>query len=350
MRLPVRTHVPAIPEDTRIGPEPMRPARPRQCAVANSAGPIGPRSDGRKAAGSAEHSPLVVRETRCYSARMSGALDISWRHCINAWISENLEQGHTVESIVHSITSDGYDKDAATAAVYALLAGEIPGASPYEYDSCPVSPDRSFHAHDRIVHTLLRMEKPQVILFGDVFSDDECDQLIELSRPRLQPSTTVDPLTGDLSPAESRASESCLFELSEDPFIDRLDRRISALMNWPLEHGEGLQVVHYNVGGEFLSHFDYFPPENRGSATHFVRGGQRTATLIVYLNDVEAGGETLFTETATSFIPRKGHALYFRYFNNLGQLDPMTQHAGLPVVAGEKWIVTKWMRRYRHQW
>jgi len=164
----------------------------------------------------------------------------------------------------------------------------------------------------------------------------------------MQPSTVIDSATGQLVPADSRASESCNFTLSEDPFIDRLDRRISALMNWPLEYGEGLQVVHYNVGGEFLSHFDFYPPKDPGSAAHFVLGGQRVATLIVYLNDVEAGGETAFTETAMSFTPRKGQALYFRYFNNIGQLDPMSQHSGQPVVAGEKWIVTKWMRRYRH--
>ncbi|NKY35598.1 2-oxoglutarate-dependent dioxygenase [Nocardia speluncae] len=280
---------------------------------------------------------------------MTGALDISWQRCINSWISENLEQGHDAESIAQSMTSDGFDKETATAAVHRLLAGEIPEESFYEYDSGPVPADRSFYAHDRMVHTLLRTNNPQTILFDDVLSPDECDQLIELSRPRMQPSRIIDAATGHLVPADSRASESWDFEVSEDPFIDRIDRRISALMNWPLECGEGLQVVHYGPGGEFLPHFDFYPPQDPGSAAHFISGGQRTATLIVYLNDVEAGGETAFTEAGLSFTPRKGQALYFRYFNNIGQLDPMTRHAGLPVTAGEKWIVTKWMRRYRHR-
>ncbi|WP_280424394.1 2OG-Fe(II) oxygenase [Nocardia carnea] len=279
---------------------------------------------------------------------MTVALDVSWRRCINSWISECLENGHTVESIVQSMAGDGFDKDIATETVHTLLAGEFPADSSYEYDSGPISPDRSFHAHDRTVHVLLRTEKPQTILFGDVLSADECDQLIQLSRPRMQPSTIIDSETGQLVPADSRASESYTFALSEDPFIDRIDRRISALMNWPLEYGEGLQVVHYGVGGEFLPHFDFYPPKDPGSAAHFLFGGQRVATLIVYLNDVEAGGATEFTETGMSFTPRMGQALYFRYFNNIGQLDPMTRHAGLPVLTGEKWIVTKWMRRYRY--
>lgn len=279
---------------------------------------------------------------------MSVALDISWRSWIKTWINESLEQGHTVDSIVESMTTDGFDKEAATTAIHAVLAGEVPTDSSYEYDPPPVSADRVFHAHDRTIRSVLRMEKPQIILFDNVLSSDECDQMIEHSRDRMEPSLIIDPATGNVIPAETRASESHTYGVSEDPFIERLDRRISALMNCPIENGEGLQIVHYNTGGEFRQHFDYFPPDHVGSAAHFTRGGQRIATLIVYLNDVDSGGETAFIRTGFSFSPRKGQALYFRYFNNLGQLDAQTEHAGLPVLTGEKWIMTKWMHRYRY--
>ncbi|MGW1740606.1 2OG-Fe(II) oxygenase [Nocardia sp. NPDC001965] len=277
---------------------------------------------------------------------MTVALDISWRSCIKTWINESLEHGHTIDSLVESMTNDGFDKDAALTAIDAVLAGEIPVDTAYEYDPAPVSTDRSIYAHDRMIHALLRIEKPQLILFDNVLSADECDQVIEMSRNRLSPSTIIDPTTGALESTDARASESCVFSVAENPFVERLDQRISALMNCPVENGEGLQIVHYDVSGEFRAHFDYFPPNDAGSAAHYIRGGQRTATLIVYLNDVESGGETAFTRTGHSFAPRKGQAVYFRYFNNLGQLDEMTQHAGLPVHAGEKWIMTKWMHRY----
>jgi prolyl 4-hydroxylase len=277
---------------------------------------------------------------------MTVALDVSWRGRIKSWIYENLEQGHSVDSIIEAMINEGLDGKASTTAVHSLLRGEVPNASSYEYDPCPVSPDRVVHAHDRTIPVLLRIEQPQLILFDNVFSADECEQVIEMAQDRLQPSATIDPATGRFEQAENRSSESCTFGVSENPFVDRLDRRISALMNWPLEKGEGLQVVHYGPGGRYASHFDYFPPADPGCIPHLVGGGQRTATLIVYLNDVESGGETFFSRVGISFSPRKGQALYFRYFNNRGQLDPATQHAGQPVLSGEKWIINKWMRRY----
>ncbi len=242
----------------------------------------------------------------------------------------------------------GFDQDVAATAVRAFLAGELPGPARHEYDACPVSPDGIIHAHDRAIPSILRVERPQLILFADVLSDEECDQVIELSEGKLQRSTIVDPATGRAEIVGNRSSESTSFQLSETPLIDRLDRRISALMNWPLENGEGLQILRYGVGGEYRAHFDYFPPDQPGHIAHIARGGQRTATLVVYLNDVEGGGDTVFPEAGISISPRKGHALYFRYFNDLGQLDPATKHAGAPVLSGEKWIMTKWMRRYRY--
>lgn len=277
---------------------------------------------------------------------MTVALDVSRRSRIKSWINENLEQGHSADSIIEYLINEGLAKETATAAVFSLLRGEIPGDSAYEYDPSPVSRERVVHAHDRMIPVLMRLDQPQLILFDNVFTADECDEVIEMARERLQPSATIDPATGLLEQAENRKSESCTFAVSENSFVDSIDRRISALMNWPLEKGEGLQVVHYETGGRYASHFDYFPPADPGCIPHLVCGGQRTATLIVYLNDVEAGGETFFSRAGISFSPRKGQALYFRYFNNRGQLDPATQHAGQPVLSGEKWIINKWMRRY----
>ncbi|WP_433710533.1 2OG-Fe(II) oxygenase [Nocardia sp. CA-084685] len=273
---------------------------------------------------------------------MTMTMDASWRN----WLAENLARGCSVESVIESMIRGGFDREVASAAVHGLLAGEVPASSGYAYDTCPVSPERIIHAHDRAIYSVLRVERPQLILFGNVLSAEECDQVIELSRDKLQRSTIVDPETGRPEIVTNRSSESTSFQLSETPLIDRLDRRISALMNWPLENGEGLQILRYGVGGEYRSHFDYFPPDQPGHAAHLTRGGQRTATLVVYLNDVEGGGDTVFPEAGISVLPRKGHAVYFRYFNNLGQLDPGTKHAGAPVLAGEKWIMTKWMRRY----
>ncbi|MGW1740604.1 2OG-Fe(II) oxygenase [Nocardia sp. NPDC001965] len=275
------------------------------------------------------------------------ALDSSWRGRIETWIGENLEQGNSAESIVEYMTDFGFDRETVTTAVRVVLHGRTVDTSLYEYDPSPIPPDREIRVHDRTIQTLIRLEKPQLTLFDNVLSAAECDRIVEMSKDRLQPSTIIDPATGLFEQTATRSSESVMFELSENPLIDSVDKRISALMNCPLENGEGLQVVHYRTGGQYLPHFDYFAPDGPGSVGHLSNGGQRIATLVVYLNDVEAGGGTSFPEAGITLYPRKGQAIYFRYSNELGQLDPSTIHAGMPVLAGEKWIINKWVRRYR---
>jgi len=179
-----------------------------------------------------------------------------------------------------------------------------------------------------------------------VFTAGECDELVAMARPRLAPSTLVDPVSGNDVQSAARTSEGMFFRLEENPLVARLDRRVSQLMGMPLAHGEGLQVLRYQAGGaQSAPHFDFLMPNNRGNLASIERSGQRTATLIVYLNDVEEGGQTIFPESGLAVTPRKGCALYFEYCNSGGQLDPASLHAASPVQQGEKWIVTKWMRQ-----
>ncbi|MEV6273834.1 2OG-Fe(II) oxygenase [Nocardia sp. NPDC051832] len=274
-------------------------------------------------------------------------LDSDWRD----WLAENVERGCTVETIVGSMVGAGFTEDAANRAVKRFMGGE--SAQPvvrepnpfYVYDDCPVPKSNVIRAFDRDIRVVMRVQQPQVILFADVLSEEECDQMIERSRDRLKRSTTVNGTTGVDEVISNRTSEGAVFQRGEDSLIDRIDRRTSALMNWPLENGEGLQTLRYLPGGEYKPHFDYFPPEDPGSWQHVSIPGQRVATLIVYLNDVESGGATAFPEAGLSVTPKKGGALYFRYCNGEGQLDPLTRHCGEMVNAGEKWIMTKWMRQ-----
>jgi prolyl 4-hydroxylase len=108
--------------------------------------------------------------------------------------------------------------------------------------------------------------------------------------------------------------------------------------------GEDLQVMRYGVGAEYTPHFDYFDLDRPGQAAHLANGGQRIASLVIYLNDVEAGGETVFPEVGLSVAPAKGSAVYFAYTDARSRCDPLSFHAGAPVQRGEKWIATRWMR------
>ncbi|WP_442603088.1 2OG-Fe(II) oxygenase [Paenibacillus sp. KN14-4R] len=117
-------------------------------------------------------------------------------------------------------------------------------------------------------------------------------------------------------------------------------------MNCPIQNGEEIQILNYDIGKKYKPHFDYFAAAS-GSKVQLANGGQRMSTLVIYLNDVVSGGETLFPKIGLSIVPQMGSAVYFEYSNSLGQVDPLTLHGGSPVVQGEKWIATKWMRQQR---
>ena len=202
---------------------------------------------------------------------------------------------------------------------------------------------------DRAVTVLARLTKPEVLVLSNVLSDDECLELMRRSEVKLARSTTIDPQTGQEIVVESQSSSGTFFHLSEDDFIARIDQRLAELLRWPVDHGEGLQILRYQVGGEYRPHFDYFPPGDSGSGPHVAQGGQRIGTLVMYLNDVDDGGETIFPEIGLSVVPRRGHAVYFGYCNSCGNIDPLTLHGGAPVRVGVKWIATKWLRQHRRR-
>jgi prolyl 4-hydroxylase len=292
-------------------------------------------------------------------------VDAAWEE----WLSSNVTRGCSPDSMIEAMVGAGFAAHAASVEVhkaFGLGAVEAPAASAagatkadtpiteavlahtaprtYQYDDAPVARGNVIRAHDRDVRVLMRCERPQLIVFGDVLSAEECDEMIERSRHRLKRSTTVNPVTGTEDVIRNRTSEGIWYQRGEDPFIEKLDRRIASLMNWPVDNGEGLQILHYNTTGEYRPHFDYFPPDQPGSAVHTAQGGQRVATLVIYLNDVPDGGETIFPEAGMSVAASKGGAVYFRYMNGQRQLDPLTLHGGAPVLGGDKWIMTKWMR------
>ncbi|MEY4294907.1 MAG: hypothetical protein RLY82_595 [Pseudomonadota bacterium] len=215
----------------------------------------------------------------------------------------------------------------------------------------PIMPrsTRRIQTADREVFVSMRIEQPEVALLDNLLTHEECDHLIALSRAKLKQSTIVDPKTGSAEVIADRTSYGTYFAVNENAFIAKLDARIASVMHWPIENGEGLQILNYQAGGEYKPHFDYFPPELPGSAAHIAKGGQRVSTLILYLNEGMEGGETTFPHLGLAITPKKGSAIYFEYCDNNGKIEPSTLHAGDPVRVGEKWIATKWMRQRRYR-
>jgi prolyl 4-hydroxylase len=278
------------------------------------------------------------------------------------WVDENIARGCTPESIINILVENNYDKNYVTRFVFGKLGKDKPLVidlptnlfvdSDQEYEYEVIGPKLNgpvVKTTDREINVLLTVNQPRIILFDNVLSKDECEQMIALSKPKMKTSTTVNILSGESELHKNRTSSGTFFQLNETAFIARIDRRVSELMQVPIINGEGLQILNYQKGGEYKPHFDYFPPEKTGSKVHIARGGQRIATLILYLNNVEEGGETIFPKINLNVTPRQGSALYFAYTNSKNQVDPLTLHGGCPVLSGEKWIATKWVRQNQYK-
>ena len=300
------------------------------------------------------------------------------------WLKDNVERGFDRDTLVQSLRAAGHPPKFARQAVDLALARHRPAAqgdvavlerplsaqveprpaAATATSAAAAPPDgresndqaltaseiiaqssNAIETADRRINILFALNAPRVVLFDGLLSDQECDEMVRLSRAKLQRSTVVNAATGEYDVHPDRTSSGTHFLRGENPLIRRLEQRISELVSCPVENGEPIQILHYLPGAEYKPHFDFFDPNLPGNEKVLAMGGQRVATLVMYLNDVEAGGSTIFPDIGLDVLPRKGNAVFFAYATEDGQLDRRTLHGGSPVGAGEKWIATKWLRQ-----
>jgi prolyl 4-hydroxylase len=276
---------------------------------------------------------------------------------LGAWIAHNLERGCAAPDVVQAMLVQDFDPAVAAALVGAVANARGRGLPPPVGDveieveetgfraAIPrLPPGPVIRTFDRDIVVALRIARPALAVLSDVLSADECREIIALGRDRLRASTVMDPGTGRDAVAAHRSSAGMFFRPEETPFVARLERRVAELMNCPLRNGEGFQLLHYHPGAGSAPHYDFLTPGNAANDASLARSGQRVSSLVIYLNDVERGGETVFPEIGLAVTPRQGHAVHFEYANDRGEVDLKSVHAAAPVEAGEKWVLTKWMR------
>ncbi|WP_169542546.1 prolyl hydroxylase family protein [Sphingomonas baiyangensis] len=183
---------------------------------------------------------------------------------------------------------------------------------------------------------------PWIAIVPGLATEAAARHVIARAEPRLQPSFVVDPASGQRRPHPVRTSLGTNFAPSEeDAVLHALHRRIADATGTPIDAGEPLHVLAYAPGQEYRPHLDTLP----GVAN------QRAVTAIVYLNADFEGGATRFGKLGLDVAPEAGSALLFRSLDAEGRADPRTEHAGLAVTAGRKWIATRWIRQRRcHPW
>jgi hypothetical protein len=248
---------------------------------------------------------------------------------------------------------EGCAADFNAAARFRAQADEL-GAPRLPHIAVPLAPDigdadtLAFQQILQLPQAKLQSEQPRVRIFDQLLSADECRYLILLGSHKLQPSMIEDHETGDAVSNGLRTSSSCRIDPAEEDFSVRLlQLRLAAAAGVRHCNSEHLSIIRYLPGEQYYPHHDYTPA---GAVEHDKpQAGNRARTIFVYLNNVSAGGETDFPVANVRVTPAAGRAVTFDNLCNDGTPDPDTLHAGLPVLAGEKWLATLWLRQLSYR-
>lgn len=201
-----------------------------------------------------------------------------------------------------------------------------------------------FHARPVLTPASLSRDLPVHTYIG-ALTPMQCDYLIAVSGPLLQPSKVVD---GDHSAqAGFRTSDGAIFlPRHMDMPVLQIITRLASLAGAAPEQGEFLALLRYRPGQEYRAHHDYLP-EDAADYSKVRTCGQRRATVLSYLNAGYSGGETEFPELGLRYKGGVGDSLVFENTDGAGIGLPQSLHAGMPVTSGEKWLVTLWVRERR---
>jgi len=180
-----------------------------------------------------------------------------------------------------------------------------------------------------------------------IFTEEECDKMIAIGKKKgMEPShvSSYDKYNTKLD-RSSRISSQAWAPDDYDPLTKAFAERTVEITSLPIENQEEVQIASYQVGGKFESHFDAC---REGKGSHYCKeqngnAGDRTATLLVYLNDDFEGGQTIFTDVDFTVKPEKGKGILFYNIDENEKPLPKSLHKGAEVLGGEKWIATKWV-------
>jgi len=266
--------------------------------------------------------------------------DASWK----AWIWTVISNGVTKEDVFNVLLNHGFQYD--------LIQKEL-----------DVYPQNKKITDRRLTQSRLNMDKDvdlgilykpladnpkifrietnnlEIYRVYNFLTNQECDSLIEEMASNFAPSTITNPNANKYE----RTSSTCNMMLNNKLYGD-INQKIHDFIQIPLELGEVPQGQKYLVGQEFKPHTDYFHLNEEYNKKYVESKGQRTWTFMIYLNDVEEGGSTKFPKIDKEFFPSKGDALIWKNIlsDNTGNFNSL--HCGMPVIKGEKIIITKWFR------
>lgn len=197
---------------------------------------------------------------------------------------------------------------------------------------------------------------PRAFVYHNLLSEQECAHVIRTAAPQMKRSTVVGHNASSVLD-DIRTSYGTFIKRLQDTVIERVEEKVANWTRLPISHQEDLQVLHYVDGQKYGAHYD---------SLHSNSDNPRVATVLIYLTDVQDGGETAFPKSNkwaspergkqldanfsdcakghVAYPPRRGDALLFFSLHSNGTQDAMSMHTGCPVGKGStKWTATFWI-------
>jgi prolyl 4-hydroxylase len=273
---------------------------------------------------------------------MKTEFDNDWKN----WIKTNLDNGQDKDGIFKILLDEGYSYDAICREMAykprlalsklvnpfdAAKKNKIQQSSNY---GTAIDQSKIFIPNAN----KLDSDRLELYTLESFLNNTECLKIIELIKSELSPSS----LSSFESDKAYRTSRTCSLGTIGGDFMREIDLRICRLIGVEPSYSEPIQGQHYDVGQEFKPHTDYF--EQHEMAKHGGLMGQRTFTVMIYLNNVEEGGETRFSEVNTQLAPSEGMAVIWSSLNSDGTTNSNSMHHALPILKGYKAVITKWFR------
>ncbi|XRB16001.1 prolyl 4-hydroxylase [Pseudoscourfieldia marina] len=211
---------------------------------------------------------------------------------------------------------------------------------------------------------------PRSYHYHKFMTPEECDHLIKIAEPSMQRSSVIDSVTGKVKLDPIRTSYQTFLRRGSDETVTLIEERLARFAMIPAYHGEDMQILRYQNGQKYDAHHDVAELNTNSGKELAAEGGMRAATALLYLSDVEEGGETVFPLTewpkgdprkhaekwskcgaqGVAVKPRKGDMLLFWSLDFEAKIDTYSMHAGCPVLKGTKWTATKWIHQKPFHW
>lgn len=185
----------------------------------------------------------------------------------------------------------------------------------------------------------------QIYTIDNFLEETECQNLISIIDKNLRPSTVSDP-KDECTVSDYRTSKTADLHYFDDPFFLSIDKKITNLLELSPFLGETMQAQRYEPGQYYKEHWDFFAPTSKEYKVYCDWMGQRTWTTMIYLNDVDKGGETYFKHLKLKLKPKQGMLVAWNNLYKNGIPNPKTMHEACPPISGNKYVITKWWRSW----